>query len=46
VYIATADLMPELHKERHRGKLVLQTISVFLGIIVVYYIVGLFPHAH
>jgi len=46
VYIAAADLMPELHKERTFGRLFLQTIALLTGIYLLYLAAGILPHAH
>jgi len=46
VYIATADLMPELHKERTISRLILQTFALLLGVLLIYSIVGIIPHTH
>jgi len=46
VYIATADLMPELHKERTVSKLVLHTTALLIGVLLIYSISGIIPHAH
>lgn len=39
LYIATADLMPELHKERNARMMVYQTAAFLAGIFVVYYLI-------
>ena len=36
IYIATVDLIPELHRERHRKKAVLQVVAFLAGIGVMY----------
>jgi len=45
IYIATADLMPELHKETQRSKLVLQTIALFAGILILFVLFNVLPKA-
>lgn len=37
LYMSTADLMPELHKEKERVKMVEQTVAIIAGILLVYY---------
>jgi len=46
VYIATADLMPELHKETKPGKMILQSLALVLGILVLYAGFTFMPHEH
>jgi len=38
IYIATADLLPELHKESDTNKLLLQFFFLILGIVVIWYV--------
>lgn len=42
LYIATADLMPELHKERNARMMAYQTLAFLAGIVVVYYLIMFF----
>lgn len=44
IYIATADLMPELHKETHRWKLVSQSIALLAGVVIIAGAGLLIPH--
>ncbi len=46
IYIATADLMPELHKESAPGKMITQTIALVLGILVLSMAFNALPHEH
>ncbi|MFC2154234.1 ZIP family metal transporter [Candidatus Altiarchaeota archaeon] len=46
IYIATADIMPELHKTRNFRKMVVQSIALILGIIVIWAALSAVPHAH
>ncbi len=41
VYIATADLMPELHKERTVSRLVLHTTALLIGVLLIYSLSGI-----
>jgi zinc and cadmium transporter len=43
LYIATADILPGLHKERDYKKIIAQTISFILGALIIYFIIGAFP---
>lgn len=47
IYIALADLFPEIHKEREFKKLILQSLSVILGVLVMLVLMSLLeaPHA-
>jgi zinc and cadmium transporter len=44
VYIATADLMPELHKENQLGRMLQQTVALLAGILLIYCLLSLLPH--
>lgn len=46
VYVAVADLMPELHKERKLSRVVAHTVSLFLGIALIMGFNHLAPHGH
>ncbi|MFH1239935.1 MAG: ZIP family metal transporter [Candidatus Diapherotrites archaeon] len=46
IYIAAADLIPELHKEREMKKMILQSIAMLLGIAIIYFAIGTSGHAH
>lgn len=39
IYIATSDLMPELHKEHRRGRSISQTIYFVLGIVITFVLI-------
>ncbi|MBM3309323.1 MAG: ZIP family metal transporter [Candidatus Altiarchaeales archaeon] len=43
-YIATADLMPELHKENRRSRMLEQTVALLAGILLIYGVLSLLPH--
>lgn len=43
IYIATADLFPELHKERRFTRILFQIISVLIGIILIALLGNFFP---
>lgn len=43
IYIATADLLPELHKESSTKKLILQFIFFILGIVIIWFVVNFLP---
>ncbi len=40
IYIATADLMPELHAKKEFKDLLWQTVALILGVLVLYYLFG------
>ncbi|HHQ44825.1 MAG TPA: ZIP family metal transporter [Candidatus Altiarchaeales archaeon] len=44
IYIATADLMPELHKEASLQKMIGQTIAILLGVIILVLAFHALPH--
>ncbi|MFH1722044.1 MAG: ZIP family metal transporter [Candidatus Altiarchaeota archaeon] len=46
IYIATADLMPELHKTRNFKKMIVQSIALILGIVVIWAALSVVPHGH
>lgn len=46
IYIASADLMPELHKEKDLGKMLLQTASLLCGVFVLLLSFNALPHTH
>lgn len=45
IYIALADLFPEINKNRDLKNLVIQTCSVLIGIILIFSIITALPHA-
>jgi zinc and cadmium transporter len=46
IYIAVADLMPELHKERRLSRVAAHTASLFLGIFLIGSFIAMAPHQH
>jgi len=44
IYIATADLMPELHKETEFTKLFQQVVALFAGVVLIYAAFNVLPH--
>lgn len=46
VYIATADLIPELHRQKNKKKLVIQTISLIFGVVLLALSLYIMPHSH
>lgn len=46
IYIALADLFPEIHKERDLKKLVMQTLSVIVGILLMLVIMSVLEAPH
>ena len=44
IYIAVADLLPELHRETSTKRLLLQFSFFILGIIIIWLFINLFPH--
>ncbi|PIO06704.1 hypothetical protein COT47_03090 [Candidatus Woesearchaeota archaeon CG08_land_8_20_14_0_20_43_7] len=46
IYIATADLLPELHKECEKKKIYLQTAALLFGVLVIYFFLHIFSHGH
>ncbi|MFA6097535.1 MAG: ZIP family metal transporter [Candidatus Paceibacterota bacterium] len=43
VYIATADLIPEIHKERKSAKMIVQSLALFFGVLVIALVKEVFP---
>jgi len=43
IYIATADLFPELHKEKNKLKILIQIIAVIFGITLIAFILSVMP---
>jgi len=43
IYVATADLMPELHKENRLPKLLSQSFALIAGVLVLYFALTLLP---
>lgn len=46
IYIATADLIPELHKEKEFNKMLSQTVALLLGVVLIYAAISVMPHEH
>ncbi|MCB9802976.1 ZIP family metal transporter [Candidatus Nomurabacteria bacterium] len=46
IYLATADLMPELHHEKNPKKIIQQSLWLLLGVLVIYLLVSILPHSH
>ncbi len=46
IYIAVADLMPELQKERRLGRIITHTASLLLGILIILGFLYVAPHSH
>ena len=42
IYIAASDLFPELHKEKEHKRILIQAVSVILGILVIWILTSLF----
>ena len=45
VYLSVADLIPELHHETNRNKIVMHTIWLLVGVLIIYSINLVLPHA-
>ncbi|NUM25828.1 MAG: ZIP family metal transporter [Candidatus Buchananbacteria bacterium] len=45
IYLATADLIPELHHETNRGKIVTHSAWLLFGVAMIYIVGILFPHS-
>ncbi|MFH1126200.1 MAG: ZIP family metal transporter [Candidatus Altiarchaeota archaeon] len=43
IYISTADLMPELHKENERAKMVEHTAALLAGVLLIYVMLSILP---
>lgn len=43
IYIATADLIPEIHKERKSAKMIVQSLALFFGVLVIALVKEVFP---
>lgn len=46
IYLAAADLIPELHHEKSRKQIVLQTIWLLVGVLLIYSVNNIVPHGH
>jgi len=45
IYIATADLIPELHKETNRFKMIQHTVAILFGVVLMFVMLGFLPKA-
>ena len=46
IYIATSDLIPEIHYEKRRGFAVIETLLLLAGIWIIWFTVSLLEHGH
>lgn len=46
IYIASSDLIPEIHHEKRKGFAVVETLLLLAGILVIWFAVGSFGHSH
>lgn len=46
IYIASSDLIPEIHNEKRNGFAFYETVLLFAGVGIVWYLVSLFEHGH
>lgn len=46
IYLAAADLIPELHHEKNSRQVIIQTIWLLAGVLVMYIVGLIVPHAH
>lgn len=46
IYIATSDLIPEIHYEKRRGFAIIETLLLLVGIGVIWFAVSLLEHGH
>jgi zinc and cadmium transporter len=46
IYIASSDLIPEIHHEKRKGFAIIETILLLLGILLIWFAVGFFEHGH
>lgn len=46
IYLATADLIPELHHEEDRNKIFIHSVWLVVGVLLMYLVSILLPHAH
>lgn len=46
IYLAAADLIPELHHERSKKQIVWQTVWVLIGALLIYGANSIIPHSH
>lgn len=46
IYLATADLIPEIHHEEDRKKIFLHSLYLILGVALMYLVGNILPHSH
>lgn len=46
IYVATADLIPEIHKETNRKNIIIQSVFLVFGVIMMFILVNIFEHTH
>lgn len=46
VYIATADLIPEIHKETNKRNAIVQSMAMLFGIVIIFVLVNVLHHEH
>lgn len=46
IYLSIADLIPELHHETKRSKIIQHTVLLFVGVLIIYSINAALPHGH
>lgn len=46
IYIATADLIPEIHKETDKKNIIIQSAALAAGVIIVFILTNIFEHGH
>ncbi|MCK4892169.1 MAG: ZIP family metal transporter [Candidatus Pacebacteria bacterium] len=46
IYIATADLIPEIHKETNKKNIIIQSMALISGVAVIFILTNIFGHAH
>jgi zinc and cadmium transporter len=46
IYIASSDLIPEIHHEKRKGFAVIETLLLLGGIALIWFVTGFFEHAH
>jgi len=46
IYLALVDIVPDIHKETDTKKMIIETIFLFLGILLMYSLTIVLPHAH
>jgi zinc and cadmium transporter len=46
IYIASSDLIPEIHHEKRKGFAIVETLLLLAGIALIWFAVGFFEHGH